>query len=162
MNYIQLSALLLLLQNICSLSCQVIVFRSNHDDEFHVKHPGTQCEQAQQIWTWTTASDFNIMYPDNTKITVSSDVSPGYFDITVNGEYTHTCTFRNEERSYAILFHLFRKGSKIKVASSPDSLCTQAFYDDPSFNYILHHGVRTRPKPSTPLRIAVLRRLFDY
>lgn len=155
----RLMIVIFILQYVRASICQLVVFRSDNDDEFHAEYMKTQCKPKQpQFWSWSTKVDFNILYLDDTKITLSSDISPGYFDIYIDGVFTHTCTFRNEERTFAILFTVFKNGSKIRIASSAKSLCTQSFYDDKAFDYLLHHGARKRPKRPILLRIEVLRK----
>lgn len=147
-------------QTLCTAS-RVSVFRCSEDEDFHAtmhNHP------HQQIMSWSTETTFNIRYSDDTEITVSSDISPGFFDIFVNDRYTHTCTFRNDEHVYAVLFDIFKKGSKTRLAPSSSSICARSFYDDTSFNHMssraeidIQQTKRQKFKRIQPLRIELLK-----
>lgn len=123
----------------CITTSRVSVFRTSEDDELHatMHQHSNKALAKQQITSWSTETTFNIKYIDETEITVSSDISPGFFDIDVNGQYSHTCTFRNDHVvEHAVLLNIFKKGSKTRLASSPSSICARSFYDDASFNHL--------------------------
>ena len=147
---------------------QLLVYRSEHDDDFHIHHQHlSERMTCHVISAWMTESGFHIQYPDYSEVSLTSDVSQGYFDVSVNGRYTHTCTFRDNVRGYAVLFTIFKKGSEIRIAPSTKSLCVPSFFNDKTFDSLIDlreqniSPIREPTSKREPFRVRFLKFRFN-
>lgn len=98
---------------------------------------------------YATDDEFVLLFHDSTLVRMtktSSKNEDDIFDVWVDGDLLHSCSYRRGYRQHGVLIHLFKEGEQTKIAPSSRSIC-----ECPGFKWKSHKR-RTATQESSRLK----------
>lgn len=153
----------------------IVIYRQHHEDvDLFADH---RVPPEEQVTFWIENEEFQLEYDDGNEILIeyhdsvdqpSSIMTKILFDVTVNNKFTHTCVYKDASQQEGVLLHILKEGQNIRIAQSDVSICTLAFGQDTTYDFLTADATEIRQRlkrrtgmPQASLRVRLLKSKLD-